>query len=130
MGHGVRSRFGRRTRGISEKTFDHAMFEGDNANTWSYHLYALRQARTVTVREGVYNVFGCVSVTHNKSSEEHVGAIRLVFERNNWFFTNWVLADSIQPCSQLSAPDWKPANPEQLEEPMSPLTCYVNRCTL
>jgi hypothetical protein len=117
-------------RGISEKLFDHAMFEGDNANTWSYHLYAFRPVRTSKVREDVYNVFGCVSVTHNKTSEEHIGAVRAVFEHNNWFFTNWIFADPMQPCSQLSAPDWKPVNPVQLEEPMSPLTCYVNLCTL
>jgi hypothetical protein len=117
-------------RAISEKTFEHAMFERDDASVSSYHLYAFRPVRTMQARENVYNVFGCLATTRNKTSEEHIGAIRAVFEHNNWFFTNWVLADPMQACTQLSAPDWKLVNSSQLEEPMGPLTCYVNLCTL
>jgi hypothetical protein len=76
------------------------------------------------------DIYGCVEIPDENQTLKRIGAVRAVWEHDNWYFTTWALAEPPEPCSHLSNPAWKPQSPLRLDEPMPQLFCVVYTCEI
>jgi hypothetical protein len=92
------------------------------------------QVKSTPVREEIpdwlFDIYGCVEIPDGNQTLKRIGAVRAVWEHDNWYFTNWESAGPFEPCSHLSNPAWKPQLPLRLDNPMSQLTCDLYTCEL
>lgn len=94
-----------------------------------------RLIRFVPVRTDIgglddFHVYGCGELPYGNAKIERVAAVGAVWERGDWFFTNWDYPDPPEPCAHLSDPAWKPGRPLRLDGPMSQVSCELFTCTL
>jgi hypothetical protein len=77
---------------------------------------------------GLLDIYGCVEIPDGNQTLKRIGAVRAVWEHDNWYFTTWASAYPSEPCSHLSNPAWKPQSPLELDDPMPQLFCEIYTC--
>ncbi len=87
-----------------------------------------KPARTEMPR--LLDVYGCAEIPDGNRALKRIGAVRAVWEHDNWYFATWEPAYPSEPCSHLSTPVWKPQSPLRLDDPMPQMFCEVYTCEI